>query len=168
MNRIRVAAIGSREITEKQAELFKKIGAFIVGRGDLISTGNAIGSDCEFARGGNSVNPSHVIIYLPWASYNQEFLHPRNKVLFNPLPEWHELARPFHGGYDKLTQGGQKMMQRNFGILNRADKCLAFLNHNKPGFGGTGFGWKVAEKLKIPRPDLNNKSFEEVVWFLEN
>ncbi len=165
---MRIACIGSRSVSEEQKDLFINIGKFIVSGGDFISSGNADGSDSFFAMGGNSVKPENVIIYLPWKNYNTYYLNNKNKICYEPKKEWFLETAPHHPNFDKLTQGVKRLMARNYGILHRADKCIALLNHKKPGGGGTGQGWRIAEHLNIPRLDLNNKSFDEVVEFLES
>lgn len=164
----RIACIGSRSITEDQKHLFIQIGKFIVSGGGFISSGNAQGSDQAFAFGGNIINPENVIIYLPWNTYEKDHLHPKNKICYEPKKEWFDLTSPFHGGWLKLSQGVKRLMARNYGIVHRADKVIALLNHNKQGGGGTGQGVRIAESLKIPILDLNNKSFDEIVEFLES
>jgi len=165
---MRIACIGSRQISEEQRVLFVNIGKFIVSGGDFISSGNAEGSDQMFASGGNSIKPENVIIYLPWKTYETYHLNLNNKICYEPKKEWFELTAPFHGGWNNLSQGAKRLMARNYGIIHRADKVIALLNHKKQGGGGTGQGWRIAESLNIPRLDLNNKSFDEVVEFLES
>lgn len=165
---MRIACIGSTSITPEQSELFKQIGRFIVSGNDYVLTGNAEGSDFSFADGGNEINPENVLIYQPWPEYNKQFLHPKNKILLNPKKQWFLETAPFHPIFDKLKQGAKNMMARNFGIIARADKVIAKLNYKKQGFGGTGQGWRIAESLNIPRLDLNNKTFDEIVEFLNN
>lgn len=163
---MRIACIGSRDITPLQEELFEAIGEWIVSEGHYISSGAADGSDASFMIGGNKVAPERVIAYLPWPKYNNQYIHPGNRVLYQPYPQWEELSKPFHGAWDKLSQGARKLMARNWGIVHRADKVIALLNHRKPGGGGTGQGWRIAGHLNIPRLDLNDKSFDEVVDFI--
>lgn len=164
--KIRIACIGSREISKDQTVLFQEIGSWIVSKGWYISSGNADGSDYNFACGGNKINPSNVILYLPWASYNSNYIRPGNRVLTEPKEEWFELTKAFHPGWNNLSQGVKRLMARNYGILHRADKVITLLNHNKSGGGGTGQGWRIAEHLKIPRLDLNNKNLLDVKTFL--
>lgn len=162
----RIACIGSREITLEQSELFAQIGEYIVSQGWYLSSGNADGSDSAFAKGANKIKPENVILYLPWQSYNIQHINPKNRILGSPFPEWEDLTKPFHGAWDKLSQGGRKLMARNYGIIHRADKVIALLNHSKPGFGGTGQAWRIAESLKIPKLDLNDQTLKQVVKFL--
>jgi len=155
----RIACIGSRTINLDQEELFFQIGRFIVSGGDYISSGNALGSDQAFAKGGNSIKPENVIIYLPWKTYETYHLNPKNKICYEPKKEWFELTAPFHGGWNNLSQGVKRLMARNYGIVHRADKVIVFLNHKKQGGGGTGQGVRIAESLKIPVLDLKQQIF---------
>lgn len=127
------------------------IGATLVENGHMLASGNAHGSDAAWAAGGNSVDAKQVILYLPWPTYNNEYIIKGNKVAFRPFHEWFGPASQFHGGWDNLGQGGKKLMARNYGIVHKADAVLAYLNHNKRSGGGTGHGWRVAEHFKIPR-----------------
>jgi len=164
----RIACIGSRSITQDQQQLFNLIGQYLASEDYYLSSGNADGADCEFAAGASMINPSCVLLYLPWSSYNKEYIVPGNKVLSNPKDEWFNIVAPFHPAWANLTQGARRLHARNYGIVYKADKVIALLNHNKPSGGGTGMGWKLAEYLKIPRLDLNEKSYKQVIEFIEN
>jgi hypothetical protein len=59
-------------------------------------------------------------------------------------------------------------MARNYGIIYKADKVIALLNHSKPGGGGTGQGVRIANFLNIPVLDLNGKSYNDIVAFIES
>ena len=126
---VRIACIGSRDISLWTAAIMEKIGEVIVLSGGYIATGNALGSDAAFARGGNRVSPSHVILYLPWKTYNEELIVEKNLVTWQDNPEWEFIARAHHPVYDQLSKGAKQMMNRNAGILSRANACIAFLNH---------------------------------------
>lgn len=168
-NEIRIACIGSRDISEETKELMQEIGKFIVSQGWYISSGNCAGSDYAYACGGNLINPAKVILYLPWTKYNNEYLVKRNFILREPKPEWSEIAARHHPAYQYLSQGVKKLMDRNVGIVLRANKLIAYLNHNKKGGGGTGQGFRLAESLNIPRMDISqNQSLAEIKEFLLN
>ncbi len=169
----RIACVGSREISKEMAEFMCKLGEFIVSRGDYVSSGNCAGSDFSYAHGANKINPRNVILYLPWAKYNREFIVDGNRFTCNIKPEWEVLAEKFHPAWPKLSQGVKKLMARNIGIVYKADKLLAYLNHKKSGFGGTGQAWRYAEYLNLPRLDLsqidinNKEDVEKVYKFLD-
>ena len=167
----RVAGIGSREITQDEQQLLFKLGAYIAGRGWMLSSGNALGSDEWFGRGVNSVSPHNLVLYLPWASYNEHLLHPDNWVTNEIRPEWLEEAKKHHGRWEALKQGGQKMMGRNIGIAYKANVCLAVLNHSKVGYGGTGQAWRYCESLGIPKLDISRQGeqdFAQICAFLDS
>jgi hypothetical protein len=162
---MRIACIGSREITPELSGKLANIGRLIAQRGWFISSGNADGSDCSYARGANEIDPAKVIIYLPWKNYNPQYIVKGNLVTSDIKPEWIEPARRHHAIYDSLGQGVQKLMCRNIGILWKADACIAVLNHAKKGYGGTGQGWRYATELGIPKLDVSVlflKQIEEV------
>ena len=169
--RFRVAGIGSREIDQSEQQLLFKLGEYICKRNWLLSSGNALGSDDWFGRGVNSVNPRNLVLYLPWATYNEELLHPDNWVTSEVKPEWLEEAKKHHGRWEALKQGGQKMMGRNIGIGSRANVCLAVLNHSKLGYGGTGNCFRYCQSRGIPVLDISKQgeqNFEQICEFLNN
>ncbi len=169
---MRIATIGSREVSPKTAQILELVGHEIARRGWFVVTGNADGADSKFAAGANKVNPTQVKLFLPWSSYNKNYLKPGNLVEPNPKKEWEELARKNHPIYDNLTQGAQKLMLRNAGIILDCDCVLAVLNHKKKGMGGTGAGWRMSEELGKPRLDLamveiGSPTFDEIFKWLE-
>jgi hypothetical protein len=168
-NKFRVAGIGSRKISQHEQQLLFKLGAYIAKRNWTLSSGNALGSDEWFGRGVNSVNPQNLVLYLPWASYNEHLLDFDNWVTSEIKPEWLEEAKKHHGRWEALKQGGQKMMGRNIGIAYKANVCLAVLNHSKASLGGTGCGWRYCERHNVPRLDISKKGeqgFDKICDFL--
>lgn len=155
---IRVACIGSRETTPEIEAVMEKIGRMIVRRGGYISSGNALGADAAYARGANEIDPTHVILYLPWSTYNDELIVEGNRVTWEEKPEWVVVAERHHPRFAYLKRGAKAMMIRNAGILSRANACIALLNPNKIGGGGTGHGWRIAGEMGIPRMDLGSSS----------
>lgn len=166
----RIACIGSRDIPPKTEGLMEQIGEYIASRGWYIASGNALGSDAAYARGANRVDPSKVILYLPWRTYNEELIVRGNRYTFDIRPEWEDTAKEFHPAWNKLTQGVRKLMARNAGIISRADKVIAYLNHSKSSGGGTGHGWRISGSKGIPRLDLATKEYnlDEIIEWLES
>ncbi len=150
----RVACIGSREISDKTFDILKEIGKQIAIRGWEIASGNALGSDFAYASGANEIDPGLVHLFLPWPSYNSNQLVPGNKCHLDSKPEWKVIAKYYHPKYGSLTQGVQKMMDRNIGIIINSNITCAVLNPNKIGGGGTGHGWRASQGRKIPTIDL--------------
>ena len=155
-----IACIGSRDISPTVYSMAKQLGAYIVNQGYCIKTGNAQGFDQAVAEGGNSQDPSKVFLYLPWSSYERQAIHPENKIFYADNADW-SLASEHHPNWGKLSHGTIKLMLRNVGIVKDSNLVVAFLNHKKKGFGGTGHGWRVAESLSIPRIDFSIISFAE-------
>jgi len=158
-----IACIGSREISKETEFLMYRIGKYIVQKKSNILSGNADGSDCSYAKGGNSIDPTAVHLYLPWRSYNQEKKYEvkGNLIIVKDDPEWTEIAAEHHPAWAKLTQGTQKMMIRNAGIVTNSQKVIAYLNHKKQSGGGTGHGWRIAMALGIPALDISLKENQE-------
>ena len=166
---MRIACIGSRNIkdSEKHLNVCRFVGAIIAGKGWYVASGNAEGADHAYAEGANIVNPRQVILYLPEENHFPQHIVEGNRVTSDIQDSWRIIAKQHHPAYDKLKPYVQRLMDRNAGILSRAEKCIAWLNHDKPGFGGTGHGWRIAADMKIPRLDLSCiKSFEEIKNFL--
>lgn len=176
---MRVACIGSRDLTPEQTDICERLGQWLVSHGHIISTGNAEGADQAFARGGNSVDPTKVHLWLPWYRYERQAIVPGNQVvLFTALSDQLQtllltLAEKFHPAWGKLTQGGQKLQGRNgLIILDRipeptellfpkielmTDRVLA-LPSSRPGGGGTGQGMRMAQNYGIPVTNLRDMS----------
>lgn len=164
---MKVACIGSRDISHKLRSNLIEIGEYIASCGWTVVSGNAIGSDAAYAEGANKIDESKVELYLPWQTYNTSFIKPGNILkLFDSA--WKEVAIKHHPIYASLSQGAQKMMDRNAGIIINSDVVLAVLNHSKTGGGGTGHGWRIAESLSKPRLDVSKiKSSNEAIHFLK-
>src|SRR4051812_26972395 len=101
---MKIACIGSRQITPEVWQKLSKIGAFIANQGWTINSGNAIGADYAFAAGVNGVDPQLVNLYMPWPSYNASHLVFGNSVHLEHDEAWTVMAKRHHPIYDKLTQ----------------------------------------------------------------
>lgn len=163
---MRIACIGSRDISDETEKLLIEIGKFIAFKDWTIVSGNALGSDASYAKGANLVDPTKVWLHLPWPSYNSGLI-VRGNVIRPHNPQDSILAEKHHPAYPNLSQGVKKLMDRNAGILLDSDAVLAVLNPKKMGGGGTGHGWRIAGALGIPRLDLNGQKLEDVFEFLE-
>lgn len=152
-----VACIGTREPSEAMKPILQAIGAWLVKEGWTINTGNALGSDQLFAMGGNSVNPTQVHLFLPWASYESNAVVVGNKIslVTAATDQMVATARAHHPVFDKLSQGAQKLMIRNVQIIDGVRFVMA-LPSAKIGGGGTGQGMRVAATMGIKVFDLND------------
>jgi len=155
-NRKRVACIGTRNIDDDERVILERIGAHLVSRGYLVSTGNAIGSDQAFARGGNSIDPRHVELWLPWKRYERGSVVPGNTVHDHPLNrESYDIAGMHHSLWHTLNHGVKRLMARNVDIVRGCILVIALPGKNK--MGGTGHGMRVSKGLGIPVRNIRNK-----------
>jgi hypothetical protein len=162
------AGIGSRDLTPAQREVCVKLGYFLATQGWILHTGNAQGADQAFAEGANLVDPKAVRLFLPWRSYEAAAVRDGNQVFsleqYSPqqIDVLNEEAAQYHPAWDRLKQGGQKLMMRNGLIIaptahlvrHPVAVVLAFPSQ-KPGGGGTGQGMRLAESYGLPVVDLN-------------
>ena len=170
--KFRVAGIGTR-MTELSVEdnirysrLLLSIGEYIGKRNWTLSSGNANGSDYWFAKGVSNINPSRVMLYLPWEYYNAEQIHPQNRWSNEHKDEWIPVAEKCHPNWARLKDSVKKMMIRNVGIVSRANVVLALPSRKT---GGTRHGMSAARELGIPVVDLleGEQNFEQICAFLD-
>lgn len=150
----KVACIGSRETPDNTLVLMEKIGAYLAQNNYIISTGNALGADQAFARGGNSVDPRKVRLYLPWPAYEADKIVKGNDVITYQEEDWFTESAKYHPAWKTLKDSVKKLHSRNIGIVKGSCLVICYLNHRKPGGGGTGQGVRYAQALGIPVIDL--------------
>lgn len=160
--RLGIACIGTRNPTQEMREHCVKMGAWIVKCGGQVHSGNAEGIDFAFAEGGNSVDPTQVFLHLPWKGFNDHQIHPKNRMVLPPYPEWmHDLTIRLHPRGPYLSRGPLALHTRNVAIVHLTNLCLAAPSDKKGG-GGTGQGMRVAEDQGIELINLNH--YERVAW----
>ncbi len=170
----KIACIGSRDTTPEKIQLMEQIGRYIASTGAAVASGNAQGSDQAFARGANSIDPTHVFLYLPWSSYEAHAIVDGNRRVGIISEEAKkltmEVAAKYHPAWEHLSDAVKTLMQRNAAIVLKSKAVISNLNHDKKGLGGTGHGWRIAEGYNIPRIDISGPdiSFEQVKAFLES
>lgn len=169
-----LACIGSRSLSPEQIDVCEKLGTWIVQSGHHLQSGNAVGADQSFARGGNSVDPSSVHLHLPWSQYEKRAVVEGNQVrsvddLDSSTLRFHtEYAAKSHPVWDRLSDPVRKLMIRNVMILKHCDchsvdLVLAWPSSKKGG-GGTGHSMRVGKALgievidlsRLTRPDLSD------------
>lgn len=150
-----VAAVGSREIRESEAETIVSIGKAIVANGHILKSGNAPGSDQKYAIGGNSVNPQKVYLYLPWKAFEKQYIVKGNIVTYNIEQDDINLAKEACPYWSNLTIGQKKLMARNSKIISQSHVVIARMNHGKANGGGTGHACRIADILKIKVIDIS-------------
>ena len=158
-----IAAIGTREKSDWRTEVCQKLGRWVVQCGHTLHSGNAEGSDQDYARGANSVDPSRVHLHLPWGSFNRGAVQPGNYVHIDGGARlYQEIASEFHAKWDSLSQGAKRLHTRNVGIVQPCQLVLAWPS-DKPWGGGTGLGMKVArEYFDIEVVELQGLGSEEL------
>lgn len=148
----RIACIGSRETSQPVLDWMEVLGADLVRAGYVIVTGNAPGADQAWARGGNSVDPAKVELCLPWESFEATAIHGRNVVrVFNAVKSngYIDAVRDTHPNFGALTGGAVRLHARNAMIVENVHVVLGSLNPEKPGGGGTGSAFRMAQRNKI-------------------
>ncbi len=159
---MKIATIGSREINDELATTMEAIGSYIVSSGHVLASGNAIGSDQAYARGGNKINPENVWLYIPWGKYEAQARVLGNLCILTDDEEAINLAKQHHKAWDYLTQGAKKLMVRNACIIRGSDLVIAYLNPKKKWGGGTSHGVRIAEALGIKTILLKDQTFTEI------
>lgn len=170
---MKVACIGSRDLTEDQLDLCVEIGRLVVANGFELHSGNADGADQAYARGGNSVNPEMVHLHLPWLSFKKNAIVLGNHVYIYPFDSMRfyvDIAADCHPKWQYLKDYAKKLHARNASILvpgqQNVDFCVAWPS-SRPGGGGTGQGMRIAERRGIKLIDLTRTPAEQVIRWLE-
>ena len=148
----RIACIGSRETSTPILDWMEVLGADLVKAGYVIVSGNAPGADQAWARGGNAVDPTKVELCLPWENFESSAIHGRNAVrVFNMVKSngYVEAVRATHPNFGRLTSGAVRLHARNAMIVENVHVVLGSLNPDKPGGGGTGSAFRIAQRNKI-------------------
>lgn len=157
----KIACIGSRSLSRKELGFCESIGQRLVELGFFVGTGNAAGADQAYARGGNALNPSQVVLYLPWDGYESDAIVPGNRIRRPPYDNWmKKAARELHPVWNVLGRGGRALHTRNIAIVDGAHACIAWPS-KKTGGGGTGLGMRYAEACDLPLLDLSNRRVRE-------
>lgn len=151
-----VSCIGTRNPTKEMRDRCVKLGAWIVKQGGQVHSGNAEGIDFAFAEGGNSVDPFRVFVHLPWKGFNDHQIHPKNRMILPPYPNWmHDTTVRLHPRGPYLKQGALKLHTRNVAIVHHTILCVAAPS-DKVGGGGTGQGMRVAVDAGVELINLNH------------
>jgi len=146
------AGIGSRETPPMILQRIQNVATILAGTGFTLATGAAKGADQAFANGANVVD-GRIKLYLPWYSYEQEWVNGLKKVAVTvyPVPSkaGMDSVKTFHPNPAALSQGAWKLHARNFDIIVNASFVLCW---TKGGIvsGGTGQGIRIAEHFNIP------------------
>lgn len=147
---MRVACVGSKQLTPSQLDLCFRIGAYLARQGDVVVSGGAIGADQAFAQGAASVCPARVHLYLPWPSYERGQVPPGAKVYVGPddHPEDLRLAQ-LHPRWAHIKDSVRLLMLRNAHIVRTSGCVIAYprLDEAHRWTGGTAHALTVAKCL---------------------
>jgi hypothetical protein len=148
----RIACVGSRETPHFVLKWMESTGAALVRSGYMLASGNAPGADQAWARGGNSMDPTRVELCLPWESFESAAVHGRNVVRVFGVANgqrYVDLVQATHPAFGNLTSAAVRLHGRNAMIVEGAHLVLGTLNPAKPGGGGTGSAFRMAQKQGI-------------------
>jgi len=166
------AGIGARETPFEVLHRMRRIAVILAACSFTLATGAAEGADQAFAEGANEVRGGRIKLYLPWHSYEREWVNGLKKaaVTVYPVPSkaGMDSVKTFHPNPAALSQGVWKLHARNFDIIINASFVLCW---TKGGIttGGTGQGIRIAEHFNIPVYNLYNKvSVEELIDMYES
>lgn len=163
-----VACIGSRETPPAILKLMERMGAELVRRGFIIRSGNAKGADQAFARGANTVDPSKVELFLPNQGYEQQAIHPNNRITFG-LGEWaYAMAATYHPAWERCNDVTRHLHARNSAIIMGADgqapaTRVVCWTKDASAQGGTGQGIRIARAKQVPVHDMGDRTMERKV-----
>lgn len=171
---MKVACIGSRDLTPEQLGLCQEIGRLIALNGFELHSGNAPGADQAYASGANQVNPELVHLHLPWPGFKREAVWRGNQVHVYPFDGvrfYVDIAAECHPKWDYLRDYAKKLHARNVSILmparKKVDVCVAWPSE-RVGGGGTGQGMRIAEAYGIRLVDLRRTPAQQVVSWLQD
>lgn len=155
---LKYAGIGPRACPLHVCETMASVGAQLDKQGWMIRSGHAQGADQAWAC---MHRPQMREIYLPWARFNNGggdgfFVSPQSDALA-------AVARVSHPAWDRLTDGGRKLMMRNVSIilgaeLNDPVQFVAYWSEQRIVQGGTGNAVHLASLYGIPSYNIG---FEE-------
>ncbi len=157
----KMAGFGSRETPKPILDFMEVVAGHVAGLGGVVASGHCLGADLSFEQGAARVNPSRVSVHLPWANYNRDLPCPAGafvEVLTDlPADERAALmteAQRYHGAWQRLTSGGRLLHTRNLLIGRRSILGVCYLNHSKPGGGGSGQCFRYLTSKGVPVYDL--------------
>lgn len=149
-----IACIGSRETPQLVLDWMSETATALVAAGCEIRSGNAPGADQAWAHGANEVDPTRVTLCLPWESFEATKMHAQNKrIIISSTSTKHqrffEAVKETHPHFGKLSAAALLLYARNAMIVEDVHCVLGSLNPGKPGGGGTGGAFRMAQRNRI-------------------
>lgn len=159
-NRLKYAGIGPRQCPLEVCEEMFSVATQMDSKGWTVRSGHAQGADQAWALGHK---PTQREIYLPWARFNLVSGMPEGFHVSPATAQLEVVARAVHPYWDRLSQGGQKLMMRNVSIilgheLDDPVQFAAYWSATKKVQGGTGNAVRLASLYGIPSFNI---AFEE-------
>ena len=140
-----VAIVGSRAAPDVELQRAFDLARAVVGSGRFVISGGATGIDQAAARGAAEIDPTRLIVTLPWDSFERDAVPAGAEVLTPPYPtEAVELARAWLQGFDQRGRGPRALFTRNAVIARRCSGMIAF---PKGRSGGTQHAMRCADAL---------------------
>lgn len=165
------AGIGSRETPSHICEVMSSIGSYMASLDWFLRTGAARGADQAFASGVAKVNAQKTILYLPWSTYEQEFVSSANFNIGCTSPTLAAIrdASIIHPNWAACGQGAQKLHGRNMHILagkSLMSKVAFVIYYSQTDIvtGGTALGVKAARNLNIPVYNIRDMKDTMTNW----
>lgn len=159
-NRLKYAGIGPRQCPLDVCIELVSVASQMDDLGWIVRSGHAQGAHQAWETGHI---PTQREIYLPWSNFNVEGAMPEGFHVSPDSPAIRAVAQATHPYWDRLSQGGQKLMMRNVSIIlgpNLDDpvQFVAYWSEQKKVAGGTGNAVKLASLYGIPSFNIK---FEE-------
>jgi len=159
---IKVAVFGSRETPTEVQELMEKLSSWMVSQGARLASGHANGADLAWERGACLADPEKFTVCLPWRSYNDDKpINPAccvevlTELSYRERSNCEKIAAEHHPAWRHLSSGARLLHARNILIGRNASLGFCYLNHEKPGGGGSGQCYRFLTSMKVPVVDLS-------------
>lgn len=151
------AGIGSRETPIEILDEMANIAKHLESKGYILRSGGAEGADQAF-----SSVVKNAQIWIPWASFYQN-KHHDVRIISNNDVEAFDSVHKFHPNSKKLSQGGVRLMARNYrqivGLNEDNSKFVVCWTKDGKASGGTGQAIRIAKDLGIAVINLKIQRF---------
>jgi hypothetical protein len=155
----KIACFGSRETPVAVLTIMEKLAQKLSYQQHcLIASGHCQGADLAFEAG---AAPERMIVCLPWSSYNKNIpINSSSQIwVLASMPQkdqlhYFEVAKKYHPVWDSLSSGVKLLHGRNILIGQDASFGICYINHKKPGCGGSGQCYRYLSG-KAPVLDLS-------------
>lgn len=172
-----IACVGTRTLTNIQAQNLGQVGRFLARKNHRIVSGNAEGADHAFALGANTVDTGKVLLFLPWDGFRSEHIADGNLLgvvsdddVATAAEVWKVHREHFYGygSWDQMADSTKRLMARNVSIIRASDKVIAVPSFDGRGNfkGGTGFAISIGEYMSKPIQVIDLRKPADPTWDL--